>query len=210
MKNIIYLLFMCSTLLVAQETETKTKITHVGIHLGIASQNVFPLHNDNYSYNNTFIKFQYSTTIGKQNKFNFELLVEPSIYFSHHQLLNPYFIKETSSTNYLEQRAQFMQPRTFEEYTMNIGIMASYPILNNINVYALASIGPMWGTKHTERLKKGFAFSDIIGIGLFYEKNYTRYNLRCTLRHNSNANLAMPNNGHNSVGIETGVSFALR
>ena len=62
----------------------------------------------------------------------------------------------------------------------------------------------------TERLKKGFAFSDIFGLGISYKVNYITLDLRSTIRHNSNANLYMANNGHNSVGIESGILFKLK
>jgi hypothetical protein len=62
----------------------------------------------------------------------------------------------------------------------------------------------------TERLKKGFAFSDILGFGFSYKQKNILFDLRMSLRHNSNANFYQPNDGHNSVGIESGISFQLK
>ena len=68
----------------------------------------------------------------------------------------------------------------------------------------------MISTQDTERLRKDFAFSDILGFGFSYKQKQVLIDLRLTLRHSSNADFYQPNYGHNSIGIESGISFQLK
>ena len=67
----------------------------------------------------------------------------------------------------------------------------------------------MISNEDTERLRRGFAFSDILGLGFSWKQKRILFDFRLTLRHNSNLNFASPNKGHNSFGIESGISFQL-
>jgi hypothetical protein len=59
----------------------------------------------------------------------------------------------------------------------------------------------------SERLKKGWAFSDIFGLGLNYKKNAISLDVKTMIRHISNGNTKYPNFGYNSVGIEFGCYY---
>jgi hypothetical protein len=192
----------------AQDKETKNFPLVLGLNYGQASQDNFLSHNDNYLYENWFLKFQINYRFF-QKKLSYELLIEPSIYYSEHQLLNKFFIVPESGPDYRERQERFTQKRSFEEYALNLGIVVRYSVFENFSTYILGSVGPMIANADTERLKKGFAFSDILGFGLTYQHHRLFFDLRLTLRHNSNADLYKPNHGHNSVGLESGIAFQL-
>lgn len=181
----------------------------VGVNVGTASHRHFPFEKGDYAYANHSIKFQYNRHWIQKRKLSYEILIEPSIYFANHQLLNQNYIQPGRGPDYLEQRERFIQPRSFTEYAINVGVLMRYPVAGGFSAYLLGSIGPMLATDDTERLKKGFAFSDILGLGFAYQPGKVAFDLRFTYRHNSNANLSKPNNGHDSVGLEAGVSVQL-
>jgi hypothetical protein len=192
----------------AQDSKPKIYPMSIGLNYGSASQDNFISNNYDYLYENRFFKLQISYPL-YQKKLQLELLIEPSVYYSKHQLLNSFFIVPESGPDFIERRELFTQKRSFEEYALNIGIVVRYPILDNLNTYILGSVGPMISNDDTERLKKGFAFSDILGFGINFIYERLIFDVRLTLRHNSNANLSQPNHGHNSVGIESGIAFKL-
>lgn len=181
----------------------------LGLSYGQASQSKFPFNNSDYYYENKSLKIQINYFLLQKGKFKFEFNVEPSLYMSDYQLLNKFFIQPRHGDDYLEQRTRFTQKRTFEEYALNFGIITRHEVLKDLSIYFIASIGPMFSGSDTERLKKGFAFSDIFGFGFSYKRKMVLLDFRLSIRHNSNADLSSPNNGHNSIGIESGVSFLL-
>lgn len=210
----LFLFFLISTIVIFKVYSQKNKKHNTGLFLGLiygqAAQDKFPFNNSNYLYSNKYFKFQINYLLSEKKKVIYELNIEPSIYFSEHQLLNKYFIQPNRGDDYLEQREKFTEKRSFGEYAINFGIILRCKIINSFSTYILGSIGPMISFKGTERLKKGFAFSDICGCGFSYQQKKLRFDLRLTVRHNSNFELFYPNNGHNSTGIEGGVSVQLR
>lgn len=193
----------------SQDKENSNEALFLGLNYGQAAQNRFPFDNPNYLYTTEFVKVQINYRLAKK-KLTYELLIEPSLYFSNHQLLNKFFLKPGSQFDTEEQREKLTSFKSFQEYALNFGIVLRYDLTNSLSTYALGSVGPMISTTGTERLRKGFAFSDILGFGLSYKYNRLLFDVRLTFRHNSNANLYRPNNGHNSVGFESGISFRIK
>ncbi len=202
------LFFICSLFLSLQFIKAQERKIYLGLNYGRATQNSFPLNDPDYSYDNQYLKVQINYPLTFKENFNFELLIEPSVYFANHQLLNEQFVLPTTE-NYLELREKFTKRRAFEEYALNIGILVRYNIFSNFSSYLLGSVGPMISNEDTERLRRGFAFSDILGLGFSWKQKRILFDFRLTLRHNSNLNFASPNKGHNSFGIESGISFQL-
>jgi len=181
----------------------------LGLNYGQAAQEYFPYYNENYLYESKYFKGQINYLLLQKNKFSLELLVEPGFYQVQYRLLNWYFVQENRGDDFIEQRFEYIQMRTFNEFALNFGLVTRFNIFKNFSTYLMASVGPMNSGKHTERLIKGFAFSDIVGYGVSYRLNRFIFDSRLTLRHTSNANTRFPNNGHNSMGLEAGVSFVL-
>ena len=68
----------------------------------------------------------------------------------------------------------------------------------------------MWTSQQTERLAKGIAFSDNIGLGVKFKlSNRMWLSNLVIIRHESNANLKFPNSGHNTLGVRMGAVFNL-
>lgn len=208
----LYFFFFFSVFLIlkvrSQEEEKKEATILIGLNYGKSFEDEFPFNNPDYMYRNHFFKVQIKYLLKQNRNFSYELLFEPSLYFSEHQLLNKFFVKP--GPNYIEKRERFTKRKLFNEYALNIGLIVRYRLLNNFSTYFLGSIGPMISSGDTERLKKGFAFSDIFGVGFSYKQKAILFDFRMTLRHSSNANLYTPNIGHNSIGFETGISFEIK
>lgn len=205
----MYCVLMTINLFSQSSKDTLSPKTHLGFSIGIATQSAFPFNDPNYSYKTQSFKFQYRQLILRKNNFYLEFVLEPGMYIAQHQLLHEEYIS-TTEMNYLEQRARFTQKRTFTEFAVSTGFLARIQLSQRFGSYIAGSIGPMISTTDTERLKKGFAFTSIAGLGVYHNVGALIIDLSMTLRHNSNANLASPNAGHNSAGIEFGVSFPLK
>ena len=193
----------------SQKDKKSDDALSLGLNFGKSAQDRFPFNNSNYLYKSTYLKAQINYRFSKKRKFSYEFNIEPSIYFSEHQLLNEYFVTPDYGDDYLEQRERFTKRRSFEEYAINFGFIVRYELFNNFSAYLLGSVGPMIATESTERLRKGLAFSDIAGLGLSLKVNTISFTIRGVVRHSSNADLREPNVGHNGVGFESGILFHL-
>jgi hypothetical protein len=103
-----------------------------------------------------------------------------------------------------------MPLKSINEYVLNVGLIYRHHFNSKSSVYGLINAGPMYIDTETERLQKGFAFSDIFGVGYNYKLNAISFDVKTMIRHVSNANLQMPNYGLNSVGFEFGAYYELQ
>ena len=164
--------------------------------------------NSNYTYTNNYYKVQVSYLIKETNHFKYELVLQPELNFATHQLLNFYFVTP-EETNYIEKREKYTKLKDIKEYALGIGFCVRKPISKIASVYVLASIGPMITDTETERLSKGFAFSDVLALGFSLKVDKVLFDIRPSLRHISNAQLQSSNAGFNTSNIEFGISFSL-
>ncbi|MFI1771519.1 acyloxyacyl hydrolase [Thalassobellus citreus] len=203
---LIVVFFVVNNIALAQIKKENLKL---GLSYGTGSQNKFPFNSKDYSHEITFYKAVINYKILEKKDWSYEINIEPSYNLAEHQLLNKWFIKPTDSENYLELRDLYTQNRTIKEYVLNLGFLARYNIYNNLSAYALGSVGPMIADKPTERLAKGFAFSDVFGLGLSYRIGQAQLDFRYSLRHTSNLQLKVPNEGHNTTNIEFSVLYKM-
>lgn len=180
-----------------------------GLTYGTGSQDKFPFNADDYIHKVDFYKIQINYRFRDKKKWAFEVNLESSYNVVEHQLLNKFYIKPSDAENYEALRELYTQKRTIKEYVLNCGIIARYKIYKGISTYAIGSVGPMFANKATERLAKGFAFSDIFGLGLSYEINKFQFDFRYSVRHTSNLEFKQPNGGHNTTNTEFSVLFKL-
>jgi len=192
----------------AQDTIQKNKKIRLGFNYGFGTQQSYPFNSKDYTYDVQFYKIQINYLISKKTKWSFEINVEPSIYFNEHQLLNKYYV-QPNEDDYLKKREEFTKLKPLNEYVLNLGFLARYHVFNNFSTYILGSVGPMYSDTDTERMNAGFAFSDIIALGLSYQINTFFLDFRYSMRHVSNANLSEPNNGYNSMNFEFGLTYQL-
>lgn len=205
----LFAFFLFFVLGYSQDTISRFKWIRTGIVIGYASQNTIIKQDSDYTYETMCIKFSNHLNFSRKNKHSWEILIEPSYYRSQHQLLNYWFISHTVP-NGDELRAKFMPLKSMNEYVLNIGIVYRRYLDLNSSVFATLNSGPMYIDTDTERLKKGFAFSDIFTFGYNYKRNRMSFDAKCVFRHVSNADLQMPNFGLNSVGFELGTYFELK
>ncbi|WP_083264985.1 acyloxyacyl hydrolase [Urechidicola croceus] len=206
-KNITYFtlvltfIFNCLNLN-AQEKNSRFSL---GFNYGIGKQGDFPFsQDDDYFYEQQYFKVQLNYILKEKNKFCLQLNIEPAVFKADHQLLNKHFVEPSFGENYLEKREEYTQLKTINDYVLGIGLITRYQILKPMSIYAQGSIGPMITDTETERMAKGFAFSDVLSFGLSYKIKTIILDLRYGVRHVSNAELQQPNSGYNSTNFEFG------
>lgn len=212
MKQKITICFFTALFLISSfvgYAQIKKENLKFGFTYGTGSQSKYPFNDNDYTHEVTFYKTQINYRFKDKQKWAFEINLEPSFNVVKHQLLNRFYIKPSDAENYMELTELYLQNRTIKEYVLNCGFIARYKIYNGISTYAIGSLGPMISDKATERLAKGFAFSDIFGLGLSYEINNLHLDFRYSVRHTSNLEMKQPNGGHNTTNAECSVLFKL-
>jgi len=193
----------------AQDKQFKSHRIRLGYNTGFGTQESFPFNSPDYSYDVQFYKFQFNYLTSQRPKWSFEINLEPSYYRVEHQLLNKYYVRPEEYDDYIEKREEFTKLKTINEYVLNIGMVVRYSVYCKISIYALGSVGPMYSDLDTERMNAGFAFSDIFGLGISYKIDKFLLDFRISIRHVSNLNITLPNNGYNSSNLEIGCTYQL-
>lgn len=205
----IFMVFLTCYNSYPQKNIESNKKIRLGFNYGFGKQKNFPFNSIDYSYDIQFYKFQLNYQLNEKRKWIFEINIEPGIYFSEHQLLNKYYVRPDSGDDYLEKRLEYTSKKQIKEYVLNMGLLAKYNIFKNLGTYVLGSVGPMYFDTNTERMNEGFAFSDILGLGITYKIKRIYLDIRYSIRHVSNLNMSLPNNGLNSTNIEFGLTYTL-
>jgi hypothetical protein len=204
------LLLVINILAISQSyAHEESRLLRLGVNYGIGKQQLFPFNSPDYCYNVNGYKVLINYPLKKSGVFSYELQLEPGIYLAKHQLLNKFYVQPKDGADYLEQREIFTKEKTITECALNVGFLVRYNLKDRLSFFILGSIGPMISNTETERVARGFAFSDIITIGAAYKVKKVMFEIRPGLRHVSNANLQYPNSGHNSSNIDFGISFFL-
>ena len=181
----------------------------LGINYGIGTQEFFPYNSPDYSYNIKGYRLFIGYPLGKTRILSYEFQIEPGLYKARHQLLNKYYVQPKDGADYLEQREIFSKEKIITEYVLNLGFLIRYKPKERFSFFVLGSIGPAFSDKKTERLAYGFAFTEVIAIGVAYRVGNILLDIRPGIRHISNADLKYPNSGHNSSNIDFGISIFL-
>lgn len=191
----------------AQETssEKSARNRKIGIGYGWHTQQSFPGTSNDYIYETKSAHIFYEWQQWQSGKWTFHTSIETALYQVDHQLLNFYFITPDQE-DFQERRDRFTQARSFNEYVAHAGLKTVYNWNFEIKPFIQIRIGPMYGTQTTERLKRGFSFSDVLSIGTQYQVDEHEFIITYSLRHTSNAGLKFPNSGHNSSGFQ--ISYA--
>lgn len=97
------------------------------------------------------------------------------------------------------------------EFGLNSGLKFMFPVYKYLYLYISGGTGPHFITAKTSLQHSGFIFSDNFGTGiyLFTSKNWA-INAGFRLRHMSNINLFMPNEGINTYNFHFGFSYIIR
>lgn len=207
-KNLKFILFAIVLTIkgFSQDSLLTNKWLRIGLIYGYSAQNKFVKQEYDYFYESKIFKISNHFMLRNKPNYNLELLVEPSYYMSKHQMTNYWFISHTVE-NGDELRAKYMKMKDVNEYALNIGLMYRRKLSENQSLYAYLNSGPMYIDTETERLKKGFAFSDVFAIGYNYRIKKLSFDVKGMFRHASNANLRTPNYGLNAYGLEFGTYY---
>lgn len=201
-RKLLLCYFLISSCLIFSQ-EKKQNLA-LGFSYGIGNE----IKNTDYTYTNRYLKGQLYCVFKTTKNFQFELLLQPEINFATHQLLNLYFVTP-NEPDFEAKRKAYTKLKDIREYVLNVGLVIRKPLTDNFSIYALLSVGPMITDTETERLSKGFAFSDVFGIGFSLRTKKITFDLRPNVRHTSNAGLQNANAGFNTFNIEAGVIFPL-
>ncbi len=197
--------FFCFITTKAQEKKWYTP-SKIGFLYSYGKQGGTFTNDKDYNYNTNSLKLQFYYPL-KSGKFDLELVFEPTIGFASHQLLNEFFIRPTEP-EFLALRKEFTKKKNLTEYILSTNLLLRRKIYKSHSIYVLIGFGPMYISKRTERLAKGFAFSENISIGIstnIYKNVF--FDIRGGYRHLSNAELQQPNSGINIATIEIGFNF---
>lgn len=176
----------------------------IGLGFGLGNE----IKNTDYTYTNHYVKGQFYYSLKQTNDFEFQIVLEPEINFATHQLLNLYFITP-DEPDFEEKRTKFTKLKNIRELVLHCGLLIRKPLSEKLSVYVLGSVGPVFTDTETERLSKGFAFSDVIGLGISYKIKKLILDFRPNFRHNSNAGLQNSNAGFNTLNYDFGIIFPL-
>lgn len=201
-KLLLFLVFVFT--ITAYSQEKKHHPMALGLHYGFGSE----FKNTDYTYSNRYIKPQLYWQIAVTKHFEYQLLLQPEINFARHRLINMYFVTP-DEPDYEHKREEYTRLKDIQEYVLNVGLVVRKPISQMCSIYILGSVGPMITTAETERLSKGFAFSDVFAIGLTVKTPKISFDFRPNFRHISNAGLQDSNAGYNTLNIELGFSVPL-
>ena len=204
--TLIFLLFGLTFDTCAQEN-VQGQFYQLGFNFGYASVDNFIFKDDDYYYEVYLHKIQILYRI-KSGKIDYDFIFQPEINRAQHQLHNPWFAGHPDV--YSEYRERLMRFKTINEYIMNCGVILRTSITENLNIYGLASIGPGYFDKGSERMAKGIGFSDNLALGLNY--NFLKelvLDLRLGFRHVSNAEIKQPNEGYDAIEFNIGLAYRL-
>jgi len=198
----------CSFYCFSQTKYQKLKPDAIGIYYGIGNEDNLLFDDPDYLYKTQYLKasFQYQLNA---KKYRWGLAVQPQIHFLQHQLLNPFFVRN-SEENFEEDRLIFTKLKSMQLYALEFEINVRRVIFKKLEISAFFGVGPAIIDTRTERLAKGFTFIENIGIGIHYKLSKNIFlELRPTLNHVSNARIQLPNSGYNVLNLEVGVSWNL-
>lgn len=172
---------------------------HYAIGLSYGFGNEFK--NKDYRFANHFFKARFNYSWIHRKKHYCELLVQPEINFASHQLLNKYFVTPEDS-DYEEKRLRYAQMKHIHEYILSFGFLYRQQLSERLSLFTSASIGPMITDTDTERLSKGFAFTESLSLGMCYKFSGFSLSVAPNIRHTSNAGLQVSNAGFNTLNFE--------
>ncbi|SDS22674.1 acyloxyacyl hydrolase [Gramella sp. MAR_2010_147] len=210
MKNILIILLLIGgiSLIKAQEDRPYDgKFYKMGLNMGFGSVDNPVFYDDDYFYEVHLRKIQIYYRIKSGSVFDYEFIFQPEVNFVRHQLTSDRFI--VGGHLLYERREEMKTLKSFNEYFMNFGMILRKSIRKDLDVYFLASIGPGYIERTTERMAKGIGFSDNIGFGASKKLNNFYIDLRMGYRHLSNANFNEINDGYDIMVAEIGAGFYL-
>ncbi len=184
------------------------KFYKIGFNYGFGSVDNLFFSDDDYFYEFQLRKFQIYYKIKEGQFFDYEFIFQPEINTTKHQLTSNRYI--VGKKHPLIDRVEEMQSlKTFHEYIMNFGMILRKNIGSKSSLYFLASIGPGYFERTTERMEKGIGFSDNLALGFSHKIRKIFVDTRLGYRHVSNADINEVNDGYDAIVVDLGIGFYL-
>ncbi len=206
--NLLLVLCLTITNLTAQDIK---KPKHWGIHFGYSTQQTAPFHSIDYDFEQGHVLGQFRLKNHTLKKIDIQFFAEGGYYYAQHQLINKWFTSTKFFNHFPEDfHQEMLQKKPIHQVVFHAAVEIVHFLNPKTQVFGYAAIGPIWTSQQTERLAKGFAFSDNIGVGVKFKLSQKMWlSNMVVIRHESNANLKFPNSGHNTLGVRVGVVFNL-
>ena len=206
--NLLFVLCLFFFNLTAQDIK---KSKHWGIHFGYSTQQTVPFHSYDYDLEQGHVLGQLRLKNYTFKKVDVQFLAEGGYYYAQHQLINKWFTSSEFFNHFPENfHHQMLLKKPIHQVVFHAAVEIAHYLNPKTQVFGYAAIGPMWTSQLTERLAKGFAFSDNIGVGVKFKLSKKMWlSNMVIIRHESNVNLKFPNSGHNTLGVRLGVIFNL-
>lgn len=212
MKNtILSVIFLFVVLSAFSQHKKKSflKPYKIGFLYNYGSNENFLFDDTDFTYSTNTYKGQLFYSLGTWKKIDFELIVQPQVQFSNHQLINKFYVTPNQE-NYLEKIAEFTQPKKMNLYGIEFGLAGLKKITEKIYIQGSVSLGLATINTRTERLAKGFTFLENFSLGFLFKNNKkSHFYLGTSFGHVSNLNFQKPNDGYNILGIDVGYSFLI-
>jgi len=188
----------------AMHCQEKRHPVALGLHYGFGAA----IGTTDYTFTNHCFKPQLYWQISSSKQLVYELLLQPEVNFARHRLINAYFVTP-DEPDFEFKRKLYTRLKDIREYVLNVGLLIRKPISQSFSIYVLGSIGPMLTDTATERLSKGFAFADVLALGLTIRTSTFAFDIRPNIRHTSNGGLQDSNAGFNTLNIEFGIAVPI-
>ncbi len=191
------------------QEQQKTRFLKNGFQINYGSRDNFYFKNDNYSFNIYNFKLQSFYKLKTFKSWSFNLVLQPQFQHIKHRLLNKAFIKPDSEVNnYLAYREKLAQLKTISFYAFEFGFQLRRPIIKDIHLEFTASLGAGYIDFTTERLARGFTFTETLSLGVSKKIDQVEVYTGFSLNHISNFDIQEPNSGYNTLNFEIGFRFS--
>jgi len=206
-KLLISLIFVC---VISSSYGQKSKKglfspTKFGIQFIQGNENSFLFNDPDYFYRSNTLKGQFYYPFTKWKSMAISLILQPQLQFIQHQLYNEHFVKPTED-DYLEKRKRYTQLKNLSIFAVALGLEAKKQVFKSTSIFFQIGLGLGYVDMTTERLAKGFTFTQNGNLGLDIKVTPTAsIQIFGGIGHVSNANIQLPNSGYNM--FNTGVGF---
>jgi hypothetical protein len=203
-------LFLNIYLAICQDKRTSIlKPFKIGVLFNYGTNENFMFDDPDYTYSTKNYKLQAFYDLGNWKNIDFELIVQPQIQSLQHQLLN-FFYVTPDQENFEEKTIEFMKPKAMNLYGLEFGFASKLKLTKKLDLQGTISLGFNYIDTRTERLAKGFTFTENFSLGFshqLFEKSFLY--VGTNFGHVSNLNFQKPNDGYNILGLEVGYSYQL-
>lgn len=205
------MLFAFSTVSLSGQITTKNKLipSEIGFAFVLGNEHNFLFDDPDYNYQSKIVKLRlHYPLLSKSNALT--LIFEPQVVHLSHQLINEHFVTPDED-KYMEKRVRFTRKKQMTLAVIETTLAFKVKIYKKLSGVITAGLGLGYIDTATERLTKGFTFTENSSIALEHTvKERTNLYIAIGLGHVSNFNFKLPNSGYNTLTTAIGFSYILK